>query len=102
MSSELNTCCPICRREWRLPENWQLVRCACGFVVSREIGRHLGLGDLVAAALYRVGLSPERYMAVKAAVGLKRRCRCPKRQRQLNELGNKAAAVLAKVGQVLG
>jgi hypothetical protein len=62
------------------------IRCFCGF---QQYGITLGLGDHVSAALHRIGITPERYGNAKAAVGLKRKCRCRKRQQRLNELGRK-------------
>jgi hypothetical protein len=47
--------------------------------------RRPGLGDMVAAGLSAVGITPER---VSAALGV-RDCGCKKRQQQLNELGRR-------------
>jgi hypothetical protein len=44
-----------------------------------------GLGDMVAAGLSAVGITPER---VSAALGVKD-CGCKKRQAKLNELGRR-------------
>jgi hypothetical protein len=44
-----------------------------------------GLGDMVAAGLSAVGITPER---VSAALGVKD-CGCKKRQQQLNDLGRR-------------
>jgi hypothetical protein len=61
--------------------------CCCGY---RQLsGITPGLGDQVAAVLHKVGITPERYAAAKAAVGLKRRCGCHGRQRKLNAIGRK-------------
>jgi hypothetical protein len=46
-----------------------------------------GLGDLVEAGLTKVGITKERYIAAKGAVGLKRRCNCDGRREMLNRLG---------------
>lgn len=48
-----------------------------------------GLGDYIATALQFVGITPERYVAAKAAVRLKKKCRCKERQELLNSLGRK-------------
>ena len=44
-----------------------------------------GLGDMVAAGLSAIGITPER---VSKAVGIKD-CGCKKRQQQLNDLGRR-------------
>jgi hypothetical protein len=44
-----------------------------------------GLGDMVAAGLSAVGITPER---VSAALGVKD-CGCKQRQQKLNELGRR-------------
>lgn len=44
-----------------------------------------GLGDMVAAGLSAVGITPER---VSAALGVKD-CGCKKRQQQLNAIGRR-------------
>jgi len=44
-----------------------------------------GLGDIVAAGLSAVGITPER---VSAALGVKD-CGCKQRQQKLNELGRR-------------
>jgi hypothetical protein len=46
-----------------------------------------GIGDYVAAALHRVGITEGRYVKAKAALGLKPKCGCSKRQKLLNALG---------------
>lgn len=47
--------------------------------------QRLGLGDMVAAGLSAVGITPER---VSAALGVKD-CGCKKRQQQLNAIGRR-------------
>jgi hypothetical protein len=47
--------------------------------------RRPGLGDMVAAGLSAVGITPER---VSTALGVKD-CGCKKRQQQLNEIGRR-------------
>jgi hypothetical protein len=54
-----------------------------------QLGVTLGLGDMVAAGLHKIGLTPDRYRRAKAAIGLKPKCRCPERQARLNALGRK-------------
>lgn len=54
------------------------------FLREAGISRHRGLGDIVAATLRFVGITPER---VGKLTG--KDCGCKKRQQQLNELGNK-------------
>lgn len=59
------------------------VVCYCG-----HIGKPVpGLGDLVAAVLYRVGMTPARYRRLKAALGFAPACRCHQRQHTLNRIG---------------
>jgi hypothetical protein len=60
------------------------VYCACGYV---QLQHPPGLGDRVAAALARVGITEQRYRLAKQAIGLKPDCDCKKRQRLLNQLG---------------
>jgi len=62
--------------------------CRCGFsmpcqnmVVYHQCVRR-GLGDLVAAGLAAIGITPERVSAVTG-----RPCKCKQRQQALNELG---------------
>jgi hypothetical protein len=54
-------------------------KCVC------EQSQKPGLGDIVAAGLSAVGITPER---VSAALGVKD-CGCKKRQQQLNDLGRR-------------
>lgn len=63
------------------------VHCHCGFVVNGEATP--GLGDLLSIGLRKLGVTPGRYTAAKAAVGLKRRCGCHGRQLKLNAIGRK-------------
>jgi hypothetical protein len=61
--------------------------CRCGFslpcsgMVYHQCIRR-GLGDLVAAGLAAVGITPERVAAVTG-----KPCKCKQRQKALNELG---------------
>lgn len=48
-----------------------------------------GLGDMVEGVLSAIGITEDRYRAVKAALGLKRKCNCGKRKKALNRLGRK-------------
>jgi hypothetical protein len=50
-----------------------------------RVRKRQGLGDMVAAGLSAVGITPER---VSAALGVKD-CGCKKRQQKLNELGRR-------------
>jgi hypothetical protein len=52
---------------------------------SERRRQRAGLGDMVAAGLSAVGITPER---VSAAMGVKD-CGCKKRQQQLNALGRR-------------
>jgi hypothetical protein len=70
-----------------VPATTPRIFCCCGY--RQENGPTPGLGDLVAAGLHRVGVTQARYVAVKRRVGLKPKCGCGKRQRQLNALGRK-------------
>lgn len=65
--------------------------CTCGFSVPcRNVVTHLcahakpGLGDMVAAGLAAVGITPER---VSAVIG--KDCGCSKRKQALNDLGRR-------------
>lgn len=77
--------CPVCGIKANVSSTTPRIFCCCGY---RQLnGVTPGLGDRVAAILHRVGITPERYAAMKAAVGLKRKCDCDKRQEALNSLG---------------
>lgn len=71
----------------RVSSNTSRIFCACGYV--QENGPTAGLGDYVAACLHMIGVTPQLVANAKAAVGLKRKCGCRKRQRVLNSLGRK-------------
>lgn len=63
--------------------------CRCGFSVPctdtvYHFCRRRGLGDMVAAGLAAVGITPER---VSAAIG--KDCGCAKRKEALNALGRR-------------
>ena len=79
--------CPCCRIQARVPATTPRIFCRCGYV--QEGGPVPGLGDLVAAGLHRVGVTRARYVKLKRRLGLKPKCGCGKRQRQLNVLGRK-------------
>ena len=85
MPSQLTTMwhCPACRMECRVPTDHRTIRCACGFA---QFCNPPGLGDRVAAVLARLGITSKRYVAAKKLVGLRGKCRCHERQRQLNDL----------------
>lgn len=67
----------------RVPKDHNGIYCACGF---RQYDNPPGLGDRVAAALAKIGITEQRYKAAKAAVGLTLDCNCKKRQRALNRV----------------
>ena len=73
--------CPVCRIQAHVPIF--PVHCACNYV---QYCNPPGLGDRVAATLARLGITEHRYVKAKAAVGLRRKCRCPERQQKLNNL----------------
>jgi hypothetical protein len=78
--------CPSCGVQANVPIAGFPVHCRCGFT---QMEYTPGLGDIVAAGLASVGITKERYVRAKVAVGLKRDCGCLKRQKRLNELGRK-------------
>ena len=59
------------------------VHCACGYT---QYEYPAGLGDRVAAAMARVGITKQRYVRAKRRLGLKGDCGCAKRQKRLNRL----------------
>lgn len=78
--------CPVCGIAANVRANVVRVNCPCGFT---QEGATLGLGDMVAAGLQKIGITKVRYTDAKAAVGLKKTCNCGRRQRKINELGRK-------------
>ena len=48
-----------------------------------------GLGDLTEGFFMSLGITQERYLAVKAAIGLDPECNCDARKKWLNELGGR-------------
>ncbi len=78
--------CPACGIHANVPFDTPRIVCACDFV---QEGVTAGLGDIVAATLHNVGITRKRYVRVKQAIGLPAKCKCPQRQRRLNELGRK-------------
>lgn len=87
MRDQLIFRCPACSIRARVPSDANRIHCACGYVQLGGVTP--GLGDHVAAALHRIGLTQSRYVRAKAAIGLKPKCGCKKRQAKLNELGRK-------------
>jgi hypothetical protein len=79
--------CPACGARARVPSTTPRVYCYCGF--KQLHGPTPGLGDLIAALLCRLGITQSRYTRLKRRVGLKPKCGCGRRQRQLNALGRK-------------
>jgi len=71
--------CFICGAVAPNQERPHVGKCVC------ESAPKSGLGDMVAAGLGAVGITPER---VSAALGVKD-CGCKKRQQQLNDLGRR-------------
>jgi hypothetical protein len=55
---------------------------------AEEQGGAAGLGDMAAAALGAVGITKERAQAVAEKLGVKD-CGCNRRQKWMNEMGNK-------------
>jgi hypothetical protein len=64
---------------------WTIDETHAAYPRRRNTPPRRGLGDMVAAGLSAVGITPER---VSAALGVKD-CGCKKRQQQLNEIGRK-------------
>ena len=79
--------CPVCGISVRVKHDTPRIFCACGY--RQDNGVTPGLGDHVAAGLHKIGITQERYTRAKAAVGLKRKCGCSKRQKMLNKMGRK-------------
>jgi hypothetical protein len=73
----------LCQRN---PSYWEAWEAGHG---PGQCVKKKGLGDMVAGALGAVGITPARYTAAKASVGLKRKCKCKERQAALNALGRK-------------
>lgn len=73
-------------QEWqsRSSEAFRVIRKEADYVIVVPAQRR-GLGDMVAAGLSAVGVTPER---VSAALGVKD-CGCKKRQQQLNAIGRR-------------
>jgi hypothetical protein len=72
--------CPVCGRRAIVPTSTLRIFCACGH--QQLNGPVPGLGDRVAAGLAKIGVTKARVSKL-----LGRPCKCPKRQRRLNELG---------------
>lgn len=58
--------------------------CVCGFRDERP-----GVGDRLAMGLSVIGITEERYKALKARAGLKADCLCGKRQQAVNKMFGK-------------
>jgi hypothetical protein len=76
--------CPVCRIAARIPVDTPQIHCACGFI---QLGVELGLGDVVAAVLHKMGITRARYIRAKRLLGLKSKCGCSERQAALNRFG---------------
>ncbi len=80
--------CLVCGLQGRVRDGTPKVCCGlCGFV--QLAGARPGLGDRIAARLHRVGITPERWVKIKKALGLKPRCNCPERQMAINAFGKR-------------
>ena len=77
--------CSVCGRKAMVRQGTPRIYCLCGYVQLG--GVRAGLGDRVAAALHRVGITPKRYKKVKRWLGLAPKCKCPERQIALNSAG---------------
>ena len=75
--------CPVCDVTIRMPSNGFPVHCICGLTQYRNPP---GLGDRTAAILAKVGMTEEKYLAIKRRLGLKGKCNCPERQQALNRI----------------
>lgn len=90
--------CPGCGACIKVPRLVAPIRCYCGFT---QLQHPPGIGDRVAAGLCHLGLTRRRYEAARAALGLKKPCKCPERQHALNELGNHLANLAAYTRDLL-
>jgi len=77
--------CPACGFSGRVPCTTPRIYCACGY--AQLNGIRPGLGDYLAAALHRLGITRARYVRFKRRLGLRPVCRCGKRQEALNRFG---------------
>ena len=73
--------CRVCGLKARVPSF--PVHCTCGYV---QYEYPAGLGDNVAVALGKTGITKERYLKLKKSLGLKPNCKCPWRQKVLNRV----------------
>lgn len=69
-----------------LPDN--LIRRACALSrAGEELSIKAGLGDKIESMLTKLGVTKERYIALKKRLGLIPECNCLKRKELLNKLG---------------
>ena len=86
MRDQLVWVCPACARTVRVPRTVERISCSCGH--EQLNGPTPGLGDDLAAALARAGLTKALYIRLRRKIGLRKPCGCRKRQKKLNEIGN--------------
>ena len=85
MRDQLVWVCPACARTVRVPRTVERISCSCGH--EQLNGPTPGLGDDLAAALARAGLTKALYIRLRRALGFRKPCGCGKRQRLLNRAG---------------
>jgi len=86
--------CLGCGLRGRVPPSAGRIVCGrCGWT---QYGIRPGLGDWVAAALHRVGITHARYVRVKRWLRLTPSCRCPQRQASLNRWGRRIAQLFMR------
>jgi hypothetical protein len=79
--------CPICGLQFGVHISTTRIECFCGYVQLN--GVYPGMGDMVAIAFLKVGITKERYAKAKSILGYDSSCDCLKRQQSLNEFGKK-------------
>ena len=67
--------------------NWTLVADSPEPVLHSCGGRSIGLGDRIEHALEVMGITKDRWVAFKSAMGMPPLCRCPERREWLNRIG---------------
>jgi hypothetical protein len=85
--------CLVCHVRAYVPSDTPKIVCRCGYI---QYGVTPGLGDYLAAALHRVGVTRARYVRLKRWLGLRPTCRCPQRQAALNTFGRRLLAYVRK------
>lgn len=83
--------------KYRLPANWQSF-CNDAKPVAvpktRPGANPLPLGDYTEAILSGLGVTKDKWVAVKKRFGAIPKCGCPERQKWLNDVGNWLATLL--------